>query len=145
MLYWNVGQRIRQDILKGQRAEYGKEILPTLSAKLVPEFGEGDGVRNLARMIRFVETFQSAEIVATLSQELSWSHFAEIIPLKDQLQREFYAGMCRLERWSVRQLRMKISGALYERTALSRKPEKLIARELQHALHFRIALIAAPA
>ncbi len=131
MLYWNVGQRIRQDTLKGQRAEYGKEILPTLSAKLVPEFGEGYGVRNLARMIRFVETFQNAEIVATLSRELGWSHFVEIIPLKDPLQREFYAEMCRLERWSVRQLRKKISGAIYERTALSRKPEKLIERELK--------------
>jgi hypothetical protein len=57
MLYWSVSQRIRQDILKGKRATYGEEISPTPSAKLVPEFGDGYGVRNLARMIRFAEVF----------------------------------------------------------------------------------------
>jgi predicted nuclease of restriction endonuclease-like (RecB) superfamily len=131
MLYWQVRQRIRRDILNNKRAEYGAEILPTLSAKLVPEFGDGFSPRNLARMISFAEVMPEGEIVATLSKELSWSHFVEILPLKNHLQRDFYAEMCRIERWSVRMLRDKISGMLYERTAISRKPEKLIARELR--------------
>jgi predicted nuclease of restriction endonuclease-like (RecB) superfamily len=131
MLYWQVGQRIRRDILNNKRAEYGAEILPTLSAKLVPEFGDGFSPRNIARMISFAEVMPEAEIVATLSKELSWSHFVEILPLKNHLQRDFYAEMCRIERWSVRMLRDKINGMLYERTAISKKPEKLIARELR--------------
>ncbi len=131
MLYWNIGRRIQRDILKEKRAEYGQEIVATVSAKLIPEFGNGFSRPNLFRMVRFAEVFPDVEIVSTLSRQLGWSHFVEIIPLKDQLQRDFYAEMCRIERWSVRQLRKKISSALYERTALSRKPEKLIERELQ--------------
>ncbi len=67
-------------------------------------------------MVRFAEIFPEGKIVSTLSRQLSWSHFVEIIPLKDDLQRNFYAEMCRIERWSVRTLRKKIDGMLYERT-----------------------------
>ncbi len=130
LLYWRVGKRIRQDILKEKRAEYGEEIVPTLSTQLVPEFGEGFSKRNLFRMIRFAEVFPDEQIVVTLSRQLGWSHFVEIIPLKDELQRDFYAEMCRIERWSVRTLRQKISGMLFERTALSRKPMALAKQEL---------------
>ena len=130
ILYWQIGNRIRQDILKEKRAKYGEEILPTLSAKLVPEFGNGFSVRNLSRMIQFAEVFPDKEIVVTLSRQLSWSHFVSILPLKDDLQRDFYAEMCRIERWSVRTLRKKIDGMLYERTAISRKPEELIEKDL---------------
>ncbi|MFN7949012.1 MAG: PDDEXK nuclease domain-containing protein [Blastocatellia bacterium] len=131
MLHWKIGERIQQGLLKGKRAGYGKEIVATVSRQLVEEFGRGFSEKSLWRMAQFAEVFPDEQIVASPMRELSWTHFLEIIPLKDQLQREFYAEMCRLERWSVRQLRKKISGALYERTALSRKPEKLIARELQ--------------
>lgn len=130
LLYWRVGKRIRQDILKGKRAEYGEEIVPTLSAQLVPEFGDGFSKRNLFRMIRFAEVFPGEQIVSKLSTQLSWSHFVEIIPLKDELQRDFYAEMCRIERWSIRTLRQKISSMLFERTALSKKPEELAKQEL---------------
>ena len=130
MLYWRVGKRIRQDILKEKRAEYGEEIVPTLSAQLVAEFGEGFSKRNLFRMVRFAEVFPTEQIVSTLSAQLGWSHFVEIIPLKDELQRAFYAEMCRIERWSVRTLRQKISGMLFERTALSKKPAELAKQEL---------------
>jgi len=131
LLYWQIGQRIRTDILKEKRAEYGEEILPTLSAKLVPEFGQGFSPRNLARMISLAEAFPEKRIIATLSKELGWSHFVELLPLKKHLQRDFYAEMCRVERWSVRMLRQKIGGMLYERTALSKKPTRLAAMELQ--------------
>jgi hypothetical protein len=91
MLYWKIGERIRRDILREKRASYGEEILPTLSAKLMPEFGQGFSGRNLARMIALAEAFPDAKIVATLSRELGWSHFVELIPLKKPLQRDFYA------------------------------------------------------
>ena len=81
-------------------------------------------------MIKFAEVFSEEKIVSTLSRQLSWSHLVEIIPLKDDLQRDFYAEMCRIERWSVRTLRQKISGMLYERTALSKMPEELAKKEL---------------
>jgi predicted nuclease of restriction endonuclease-like (RecB) superfamily len=130
MLYWRVGQRIRKDILEEKRADYGEKVVPTVSAQLVEEFGEGFARRNLFRMIRFVEVFPDEQIVSTLSTQLGWSHFVEIIPLKDELQRNFYAEMCRVERWSVRTLRQKIGGMLFERTALSRKPGELAKQEL---------------
>jgi hypothetical protein len=130
LLYWRMGQRIRQDILKEKRAGYVEEIVSTVSAQLVPEFGEGFSKRNLFRMIRFAEVFPTEQIVSTLSTQLGWSHFVEIVPLKDELQRDFYAEMCRIERWSVRTLRQKISGMLFERTALSKKPVELAKQEL---------------
>jgi predicted nuclease of restriction endonuclease-like (RecB) superfamily len=131
MLYWHVGLRIQLEILAGQRASYGEEILPTLSAKLEPEYGKGFSARNLARMVKFAESFPDEQIVAALSRQLGWSHFVEILPLKKPLEREFYAEMCRIERWSVRTLRERIGGQLYLRTALSKQPEPLIEAELQ--------------
>jgi predicted nuclease of restriction endonuclease-like (RecB) superfamily len=130
MLYWKVGQRIRRDILKDKRANYGEEIVPTLSTQLADEFGAGFGEKNLRRMVQFAEVFPDEKIVVTLSRQLGWSHFIAVIPLNDELQREFYAEMCRIERWSVRTLRKKIGSMLYERTALSKKPDKLIKQEL---------------
>ena len=105
--------------------------MSTLSTQLIPEFGQGFGQRNLERMVRFAQLFSDPKIASTLSAELGWSHFVEIISIKDQLKREFYAEMCRIERWSVRTLRSKISGMLFERTALSKRPNKLITRELK--------------
>jgi len=130
LLHWRIGKRISEEILKGDRAEYGKQILATLSQELSVEYGRGFNYSALTRMVSFVEAFPQKEIVATLSQQLSWSHFVALIPLKRPLQREFYAEMCRIERWSVRTLREKISGMLFERTALSRKPADLARQEL---------------
>jgi predicted nuclease of restriction endonuclease-like (RecB) superfamily len=130
ILYWQIGNRICQDILKQKRAEYGKEIVATLSQELTKEHGNGFSYSALTRMVRFAEVFPDTQIVATLSRQLSWSHFKEILPLKKPLQRDFYAEMCRLEHWSVRTLRKKIDGMLYERTAISKKPEKLIEKDL---------------
>ncbi len=81
-------------------------------------------------MIRFVEVFRNEEIVSALRRELSWTHFKQIIYLDDPLKRDFYTEMCRIECWSTRTLEKKISGMLFERTALSKKPEKLIRQEL---------------
>jgi predicted nuclease of restriction endonuclease-like (RecB) superfamily len=130
ILYWRVGERIRKDILNEKRATYGRKIVPTLSAKLVPQFGSGFSARNLFRMIHFSEVFNDMEIVVTLARNLSWSHFVEIIPIKDDLKRDFYSEMCRIERWNVRTLRKKIDSMLFERTAISRKPEELAKHEI---------------
>ncbi len=130
LLHWRIGDRIRRQILQEKRADYGAEIVATLSRELVPEFGRGFSDKALWHMVRFAEAFPQPEILSTLSRQLAWSHFKEIIYLKDDLKRDFYAEMCRIERWSVRTLRQKIDGMLYERTALSRKPDQLIRQEL---------------
>lgn len=130
-LYWHVGRRVRQDILKEKRAEYGGRIVSALGRQLEKEFGRGFGRRNLFRMIRFAEVFPDWQIVSALMTQLGWTHFLHIIPLNDPLKREFYAEMCRIERWSTRALRAKLDGMLFKRTALSRKPAKLAALELK--------------
>ena len=114
MLYWRVGQRLRKDILKEKRADYGEQIVATLSQQLTEEFGIGFAEKNLRRMVQFAEAFPEEQIVVTLSRQLGWSHFVAVIPLDDDLKRDFYAEMCRIERWSVRTLRQKISGMLFE-------------------------------
>jgi len=130
LLYWRVGKRINEEILKGERAEYGKEILATVSQALVRDYGKGFSYSALTRMVKLSDAFPDPQIVATLSQTLSWSHFCELLPLDQPLQRDFYAELCRIERWSVRTLRQKIGSMLYERTALSKKPEALARAEL---------------
>jgi predicted nuclease of restriction endonuclease-like (RecB) superfamily len=130
LLYWQIGTRVRRDILQEKRAEYGEEVVPTLSAQLVAEFGSSFNEKNLRRMVQFAEVFPDEQIVVSLIRELSWTHFIALIPLKDALKRDFYAEMGRVERWSVRTLREKIDSMLYERTALSQKPVKLIEQEL---------------
>jgi len=130
MLYWRIGQRIHTQVLEGRRADYGEEVLPTLAAQLVKEYGGSFEVKNLRRMVQFAATFPDEQIVVSLIRQLSWTHFIALIPLKDPLQRDYYAQMVSTERWSVRTLRERIDSMLYERTALSQKPEETIAQEL---------------
>jgi hypothetical protein len=129
-LYWLIGKRVHHGVLFQERAEYGKQIVAALGRELESEFGRGFGEKNLHRMIQFAQAFPDEEIVAALRRQLGWTHFKALIPLQDDLKRSFYAEMCRLERWSTRTLQQKINGMLYERTALSKKPELLIEQEL---------------
>ena len=129
-LYWNIGKRIKTEILGNERAQYGKEIVSTLSRQLTMEYGTGFSEKSLWHMIRFAEVFPDEQIVSALQRELSWSHFKEIIYIGDPLKRDFYTQMCRVERWSTRTLKAKINGMLFERTAISRKPVKLAEQEL---------------
>lgn len=129
-LYWNIGKRIREDVLKNKRAEYGEQIVYALSRQLAAEYGRGFGRRNLEQMVRFAEVFPDEQIAQTLSAQLSWSHFTELIRIEDRLKRDFYAEMCRVERSSVRTLRQKIGHLLFERTAVSKKPDKLIEQDI---------------
>lgn len=130
VLYWHVGERMRRAILGSRRAAYGKQIVATVSRQLTAEFGGGFTTKNLMHMTRFAEVFPDLEIVSALRRQLSWTHFKTIIYVKDPREREFYAEMCRIERWSTIILEKKIQSMCYERTALSRKPEILVEQEL---------------
>ena len=131
MMYWHIGERINREVLDNQRAEYGKQIVATVSRQLQIEFDiKGLDEKNVRRMMQFAQEFPDEQIVVTASRQLSWSHFVEILPIKDNLQREFYLTFAASERWSVRQLRKEIDGMLFERTAISGKPDEFIKKEL---------------
>ena len=131
ILYWNIGHRIRKDILKEKRAEYGEEIVSALGRLLASEFGRGFSEKSLRHMIRFAEAFPDSKIVSAAQRQLTWTHFKSLIYLDDPLKRDFYAEMCRIEGWNTRTLNKKIQSMLFERTALSQKPEKLAEMELK--------------
>lgn len=131
LLYWHVGRRIRTEVLKGQRAEYGKQIVATLARQLTAEYGKGWSEQQLRHCLRAAETFTDETILSTVRRELSWSHIKAIIYLDDPLKRDFYIEMARLEGWSSRQLQERINSQLYERTAISRRPEETIRRDLE--------------
>jgi predicted nuclease of restriction endonuclease-like (RecB) superfamily len=130
LTYWSIGERIGRDVLGAERGEYGKQVVERLARRLRIEYGAGFSRSNLFNMVRFAQTFADREIVQSLSGQLTWTHLTQVIYLSDPLQREFYARMCAAERWSVRTLRGKIQGMLFERTAISRKPEVVALREL---------------
>ncbi|MCC5831978.1 MAG: DUF1016 family protein [Chlamydiales bacterium] len=130
MLYWQIGNRIYKEILNEDRAAYGKAIVASVSQQLTTEYGKSFNEKNLRRMIQFAEIFSNPEIVVSLIRHLSWTHFIALIPIKDAIKRDFYAEMCRLERWNVKTLRKKIDSMLFERTALSKKPDSLIRAEV---------------
>lgn len=131
MMYWHIGKRINSEILGNQRAEYGKQIVSTLSTQLQRLYGnKGFEARSIRRMMQFASRFDDEKIVTTLSRQLSWSHIIEVLPLKDTLQCEFYLTLCASERWGVRKLRKEIDSMLYERTAVATKPDELVKREL---------------
>jgi predicted nuclease of restriction endonuclease-like (RecB) superfamily len=130
-LYWRIGTRIRMEILKDQRAEYGAGVVSAAGRQLETEFGRGFSEKSLRHMIRFAEVFPDEQIVSALRRQLTWTHFKRLIYLDDPLKREFYVEMCRIEKWPTRTLDKKIQSMLFERTALSKKPEKLIAEELK--------------
>lgn len=131
MMYWHIGERINRDVLGNQRAEYGKQIVASVSRQLQEEYGpKGFDAKNIHRMMQFAQKFPEEQIVASLMRQLSWTHFLQVLPMKEALQREFYLTLAASERWSVRRLRKEIDGMLYERTAISSKPDELIKREL---------------
>lgn len=130
LLYWHLGRRLLRENLQEGRAAYGKQILATLSRELTAEFGGGFGYATVNRAVQFAQFFPDKAIVSALSTQLSWSHFIELLPIKDPLARDFYAEMCRIEHWDVRTLRRKIGGMLFHRTALSKKPQAVISAEI---------------
>ena len=131
LMYWHIGERINREVLGNERAEDGKQIVSAVSTQLQLEFGKkGFEPRSIWRMMQFAQEFPEFEIVSTVSAQLTWSHITEILPLKNDLQREFYLTLAASERWSIRQLRKEIDGMPYERTAIATKPDELIKQEL---------------
>lgn len=131
LLYWQIGDRIGREILGKRRAGYGEQIVSALGRQLELEFGRGFSEKSWWHAIRFAEAFPDHQIVSALLRELSWTHIKSIIYLKDPLERDFYAEMARVEHWSTRMLQERIRSMLYKRTALSKKPEQLIEKELR--------------
>ncbi|MDL2254679.1 PDDEXK nuclease domain-containing protein [Bacteroidales bacterium OttesenSCG-928-J16] len=131
MLYWKIGSRIKTDILQNKRAEYGQEIVKQLSANLTEQYGKGWSEKHLRHCLRFAETFPDIQIVSTLCRQLSWSHIRLLTYIDDELKREFYTEMVKLERWSFRVFQERINSMLYERTAISKKPEDTIKHDLE--------------
>lgn len=121
VLYWNIGKRIKEEILKSERADYGKNLINLVAQQLSAEFGKGFTRFSLSRMVSFYECFSDSQIVATLSQQLTWSHIVELLPLKTQKKWQFYAYMAIESGWSVRDLRSNIHRMTYERTIANKK------------------------
>ncbi|MBO7143266.1 MAG: DUF1016 family protein [Salinivirgaceae bacterium] len=127
---WYIGKRIKEDVLYNQRAEYGKQIVKNLAVKLTSKYGGGWGYESLKHCLRVAETFTEDEIRYAVRTQFSWTHIRTLEAISDPLARQFYMEMCRIEHWDTRTLDAKIDSQLYERTAISQKPEELIKQEL---------------
>ena len=128
--YWQVGRRINEDILHGQRAEYGKQVVEKIAEVLTLEYGKGFESKNLRRMMKFAVVFPDFEIVAPLVRQLSWSHFLTLIPLKSNEARWFYANQANESGWSRRELRHQIERKAFERSEIANT--KLELAEADH-------------
>jgi predicted nuclease of restriction endonuclease-like (RecB) superfamily len=131
MLYWQIGMRINDKVLNNERGAYGQQTVKNLSKKLSEQYGHGWSYRHLWNCVGFAKAFPDFQIVHTLCALLTWSHIRLVIHIEEELKREFYIEMCKIERWSVRQLSERINSMLFERTAISQKPEKTIENDLK--------------
>jgi predicted nuclease of restriction endonuclease-like (RecB) superfamily len=118
-LYWSVGRRLATDVLGGERAQYGSQLLDLLGQRLSKEFGSGIEARNLRRMVKFSQAFPSLQILSAVSTKLSWSHFVAIVALKTPEAQHFYASQAAQEHWSVRDLNQQIERKAFERSAIA--------------------------
>jgi predicted nuclease of restriction endonuclease-like (RecB) superfamily len=130
LLYWNIGYYINENLKTNNRLEYGAKILATLSQQLNAHFGKGYSYSALTRMCKVANCIDKPTI-ATLSQQLSWSHLIEIATISDELKREYYILLAAQNQWGVRELRTQIDKMLFERTALAKMPEEEIKKQLQ--------------
>nr|NQU89509.1 DUF1016 domain-containing protein [Bacteroidota bacterium] len=131
LVYWQVGSRIKKEILREKRAGYGEKIIQKVSVDLTLRYGIGWGKRNIHHFLRFYETFPDIEIVNALRTQLTWTHIRQLTSIDDVLKRDFYIEMCKIERWSTRTLQERIQSMLYERTAISKRPEEIIKKEIE--------------
>ena len=131
MMYWHIGERINREVLGNQRAEYGKQIVAQVATQLQEDYGKkGFEIRNIRRMMQFAALFPQEQIVSQAATQLTWSHFMEVLPLKNDIAREFYITLAASERWGRNRLRKEIDGMLFERTAIATKPDELIKKDL---------------
>jgi len=130
VLYWNIGKVVKENIIKSDRAEYGKKTVQSLSERLTVKYGKGFSPQNLWYMVQLFETYPILQSMIGEFEELSWTHVISLLPVKDNLKRKFYTALCRKEKWNTRTLKERINSLLYERTALSKLPEKAIENQL---------------
>ena len=131
VMHWQIGKRIKEDVLYNKRAEYGKQVVKNLAEKLTEKYGKGWSFYKLQHCVRSAYTFSEDQIVYALRTQLTWTHLRSLMSIGDDLKRSFYIEMCRLEHWDTRTLNEKIDAQLYELTALSKKPEEVIKQELE--------------
>ena len=118
-LFWRIGQLVNSEILRHQRAEYGRKIVSTLSTQLVTSYGRSFEVRNLRRMMQFAEKFPDFEIVSTLTTQLSWGHVVDVLPLKTAEARLFYLREAANRQLAIRELRRMIDRKAFERKEIA--------------------------
>lgn len=129
--YWQIGKRIVQEEQHGeQRAQYGQQIIQTLSDELTREFGRGFGEKNLREIRRFYIEFQDVEKWKTLFSKLSWSHFQRVLKVQNEAARNYYLREAAENGWSVRTLDRNISTLYYDRLLASQQPEIVQAEML---------------
>ena len=129
-LYWQVGNAINQKVLGGERAEYGADVVRGLSKRLTEAYGRGWGVQHLRHCMRLAKVFPHDEKFYALRRELSWTSMRTLSYIENPVERDFYAEMCKLNHWSSRTLNGRIKSMLFERTAISKKPEETIENDL---------------
>ncbi|MEX3973785.1 DUF1016 N-terminal domain-containing protein [Paraburkholderia caribensis] len=130
LLYWQVGHRVQAEVLRGSRAEYGQQVIRSLARQLTEAYGRGWSDKQLRHCMRLAEVFADEAIVSAVRRELSWTHLKTLIYIDDPVKRDFYIELARVEPWSTRQLQQRIDSMLFERSAISRKPEHAIRRDL---------------
>jgi len=118
-MFWEIGKYINLNILEDTRADYGKKILSTVSTKLVAQYGKSFVEANLYRMKRFAAVFPDVNTIADFAPFLSWSHFCEIMRIKDEQARLFYAKNAVERQSGIRELRETIARKAYERTEIA--------------------------
>ncbi len=133
LVFWEVGKRINEEILQNERADYGKNIVTTVSSQLKKRYGNSFGTRNVRRMMQFAEIYPDIQIVDSLSKQLSWSHFVELFPIKSKETRNFYARQIAEEGWSVRETRKQIERKAFERKEIAKSQLSLSGTEMQHS------------
>lgn len=119
IVFWQVGAKINTHILDHQRAEYGKQTVANVSELLETKFGRSFHEKNVRRMMQFAEVFPDFQIVVTLSRQLSYSHFMNLIPLKSDAARAYYAEKIADGKWSIRETRKQISKKAFERNEIA--------------------------
>jgi len=130
VLYWNIGRAIKENIIITGRARYGKQTIQFLSVQLTSKYGKGFSPQNLWYMVQLFEAYPILQSLIGEFKELSWTHVISLLPIKDELERKFYTALCQKEKWNTRTLKERINSMLYERTALSKLPEKTIKNQL---------------
>jgi len=131
MLYWEIGKKINEEVLLNKRADYGGNVVSSIAKQLTITYGDSFSEKNLRRMMQFAAVFDDKAIVVSVIRQLSWTHILALIPIDDPLKRLFYTQLCVHEKWSVRVFRERIQSMLYERTAISKKPEETIVNDLE--------------